>query len=321
MNASCISLLRILSDGGLHSEDALARALGLSREGVLGRVRAIEALGLRVSRARKGAYRLEHDIDLLDADALARRVDRAFVVEVIDECTSTNSLLAARAAAGAAHGLVIACEHQSAGRGRRGNTWIGSLGGGLAFSILWRFPGGAQTIAGLSLAVAVGAALGLERQGVRGVGVKWPNDLYIGDSKLGGILVEASGSRAGPSAAVIGVGLNVRLDAATRERIGRPVADVASHGDVVPKRTDLLVALLESLRVVLERFSREGFAPFREEWVRRHVWQGRRAALLHATHRVSHGKVAGVAEDGALMLTTDKGTEKFHSGELSLRVE
>jgi BirA family biotin operon repressor/biotin-[acetyl-CoA-carboxylase] ligase len=171
----------------------------------------------------------------------------------------------------------------------------------------------------LSLAVAVGAAKALERLGTHGVAVKWPNDLYCEGRKLGGILIESSGAILGPSAVIVGVGINVRLGARARDRIGVPATDIASHSEAVPSRTTVLVAALESIAGVLARFSREGFAPFQEEWLQRHAWKGRRVALSQAGRRVAEGKVVGVAEDGALMLASVGGIERFHSGELSLR--
>ncbi len=322
MGVSHFSLLRILADGGFHSGERLGRTLGLSRGGVLIRIRGIEALGLRVFKVRGRGYRLVEPLDLLDREALAARLKKFFPalsIEVLDECLSTNTLLAERAAHGAPHGMVLACEHQSAGRGRRGTPWISNVGGGLAFSLLWRFPQGAGALAGLSLAVAVAAARSLDGLGITGVELKWPNDLYRGGRKLGGILIELSGEVLGPSAVIVGVGLNVRLDAGLRSRVDQPVTDLAGCGGPLPSRTLLLAALLESLAAALTQFAREGFAPFREEWLRRHAWQGRRVALSIANRRVAEGEVLGIAEDGALILRSPRGIERFHSGELSLR--
>ena len=322
MSTARISLLRILADGRFHSGERLGQALRLSRSAVGRLVRGIEALGVRVLRTRGRGYRLAEHLDLLAPNALAaklKKISPELCIEVLDECPSTNTVLAGRAAACAPHGSVLVCEYQSAGRGRRGNSWISAVGSSLAFSILWRFPLGAGALGGLSLAVAVGAARALERLGTRGVGVKWPNDLYCEGLKLGGILIETSGGVSGPSAAVVGVGINVRLGALTREQIGRSATDIASHSDAVPSRTALLVGLLESMAAVFEQFSREGFAPFREEWLRRHAWQGRRVALSQAERRVAEGRIVGVAEDGAIMLGSAKGIERFHAGELSLR--
>jgi BirA family biotin operon repressor/biotin-[acetyl-CoA-carboxylase] ligase len=261
-------------------------------------------------------------LDPLDAAALVSRAARLsppLRVEVLDECASTSSVLLERAARGGGHACVIACEHQTAGRGRRGSAWVSARGGSLAFSLLWRFDAGPAALSGLSLAVAVMAVRALEREGVAGVQVKWPNDLVHADRKLGGILVEASGETAGPSVAVIGLGLNVRLDPETRERVGQPVADLAECAPTLASRTELLAALLESLASGLSQFSREGFAPFRDEWVRRHAWQGRSVALTISGRRVAEGEAVGIAEDGALVLRSPGGVERFHSGELSLR--
>ncbi|HEY6240744.1 MAG TPA: biotin--[acetyl-CoA-carboxylase] ligase [Burkholderiales bacterium] len=318
------SLLRVLADGGFHSSKRLAQTLGLSDTGVRSLIEKIEALSLRVLKVRGRGYRLAEALDLLDPEEIVaqlKRISPGLCAEVLDECRSTNTVLAGRAAAGAPHGAVLVCEHQSAGRGRRGNSWVSAVGESLAFSILWRFPHGAGALGGLSLAVAVAAARALERLGTGGVTVKWPNDLYCEGCKLGGILIEISGGVLGPSMAVVGVGINVRLGAPTRERIGRLATDMASHSDTVPSRTTVLVGLLESIAAVLKQFSFEGFAPFREEWLQRHAWQGRRVSLSQADRRVAEGRVVGVAEDGALMLVSVKGIEHFHSGELSLGPE
>jgi len=318
MGTAYFSLLRMLADGGFHSSERLSRALGLSRGGVWNLIRRVEALGLRAVKVRGRGYRLAEALDLFELDALAaelKKVSPELCIEVLDECPSTNTVLAERAAGGAPHGAVLACEYQSAGRGRRGHPWVCVVGGSVAFSILWRFPRGAGALGGLSLAVAVGAAKALERLGTHGVAVKWPNDLYCEGRKLGGILIESSGAILGPSAVIVGVGINVRLGA----RIGVPATDIASHSEAVPSRTTVLVAALESIAGVLARFSREGFAPFQEEWLQRHAWKGRRVALSQAGRRVAEGKVVGVAEDGALMLASVGGIERFHSGELSLR--
>jgi BirA family transcriptional regulator, biotin operon repressor / biotin---[acetyl-CoA-carboxylase] ligase len=322
MAVSPLPLLRLLADGEFRSGRELGAALGVSRGAVWHRIRLAEKTGVRVFKVRGRGYRLSRPLDVIDADALAARAARlapALSIEVLDECPSTSGVLVERAAAGAAHGSVVVCEHQTAGRGRRGNAWFSAIGGSLAFSLLWRFDPGPGALAGLSLAVAVLALRALEREGVAGVQLKWPNDLVCRGRKLGGILVELSGEVSGPSAAVIGIGLNVRLDAGARESIGRPVIDLAACSRSVPSRTALLAALLESLASGLARFGRDGFAPFRDEWVRHHAWQGRRVALSVAGRRVAEGEALGIAEDGSLMLRSPRGVERFHSGELSLR--
>jgi BirA family biotin operon repressor/biotin-[acetyl-CoA-carboxylase] ligase len=314
-------LLRLLADGRFHSGEELGRALGLTRSAVWHRMKAFEAMGVRLFKVQGRGYKLAGPLDLLEADRLAglQRMSPPLHVQVRDQCASTNTLLMERAAQGAPHGSVEVCEHQSAGRGRRGNSWFSVLGGSLTFSMLWRFPRGAGTLGGLSLAVAVSVAQALEQQGATEVRLKWPNDLLCGGKKLGGILIELSGDYLGPSAVVIGIGLNVRLGSALSDRLDVPVTDLAACGVGAGSRTELLMALLESLSSGLQRFERDGFAPFRDAWMERHAWHGRRVALSVADRRVAEGEVCGIAEDGALMLRSQHGIERFHSGELSLR--
>jgi BirA family biotin operon repressor/biotin-[acetyl-CoA-carboxylase] ligase len=322
MSSSPLPLLRLLADGEFHSGTELGHALGLSRGAVWNRIRGLETFGVHAFKVRGRGYKLPRVLDLLDADALKMRARKrlpALSIEVLDECPSTNTVLVVRAARGADHGSVVVCEHQSAGRGRRGNPWLSSLGGSLTFSLLWRFSQGAGALTGLSLAVAVLVARSLDRQGVPCVQLKWPNDLVHDGKKIGGILIELSGESLGPSAAVIGVGLNVALDLRMRERIGQPVTDLVSSSTTPLSRTALLEGLLESLASGLSRFAREGFAPFREEWMRRHAWQGKRVSLSIDGRRVAEGEALGIAEDGSLMLRSAGGVVRFQSGELSLR--
>jgi len=324
MGTARFSLLRILADGEVRSAERIRRALGLSEIEMNALASEIEALGLRVLRESGSDYRLAEPIDLYDTKLLAERVKEECPVlrlEVLDECPSTNTALAERAKAGAAHGTVLVCEHQSAGRGRRENTWVSAVGASVTLSLLWRFSRTAAELSGLSLAVAVGAAKGLEGLGVRDVALKWPNDLFWGGGKLGGILIETTGDTAGRIAAIIGIGINMRLGPAARERIGRPVSDVALSSPAMPSRTAVVAGVLSSVASSLELFSREGFAPFRQAWLERHAWQGRRVVLSQADLRVAEGQVVGVAEDGALELASDQGTRRFHNGEFSLTLE
>jgi BirA family biotin operon repressor/biotin-[acetyl-CoA-carboxylase] ligase len=118
---------------------------------------------------------------------------------------------------------------------------------------------------------------------------------------------------------VIGVGINVRLSDATRGRIGQAAADLETACGSAPDRNRLLAEVLRALDRVLEEFGREGFAPLREEWRQRHAQQDRRVTLTlpDGTRRSGHAR--GVADDGALLLETGSGTQRFHSGEITLR--
>ena len=322
MPAMMFDLLRVLADANVHSCAALARELGATPAAIRATLRELESAGPGIARLRGRGYRLAEPYEFLDAAVLRAQLGaqaREFHLELLDECASTNTLLLERARGGAPSGSVLACELQSAGRGRRGNTWQSSLGGSLTFSLLWRFPQGAAGLAGLSLAVGVAVARALAVLDIGGVQLKWPNDLLHAGRKLGGILVELQGEVAGGSAVVIGIGLNLRLRAGLHDAIAQPVTDLASIARTAPPRNRLLAAVLAELAQMLAQFAAQGFAPLREEWIARHAHQGRPVTLSLGVGKSVAGRAAGVAEDGALLLETARGVERFVNGELSLR--
>jgi BirA family biotin operon repressor/biotin-[acetyl-CoA-carboxylase] ligase len=315
-------VLRRLADGQFHSGQALARSLGVSRASVWLAVRELEAAGLDVYRVRGRGYRLSQPIVPLDRAAIARELGAGagrFALDILDETGSTNTLLLERAAAGAPGGCVLAAERQSGGRGRHGRAWHAGVGEALTFSLLWRFARGASTLSGLSLAAGVAVARTLEGEGATGVALKWPNDVLWRGRKLAGILIELSGDALGPTAAVIGIGVNTRLSPATLGRIGQPAADLEAACGAAPDRNRLLARLLRELARILDTFAGEGFGPLRAEWGRRHAHQGRRVTLLLPNGARVSGQAGGVAEDGSFLLETRAGVTRFHSGEISLR--
>lgn len=324
MKNLAIKTLKLLADGEFHSGEALARTLGMSRASVWHAVRDLDAAGLDVFRVRGRGYRLAQSLSLLDRDDILRQLGAdavAFTLEIMAGVSSTNTLVMARAAQGAPAILVIAAEWQEAGRGRMGRTWHAGIGGALTFSLLWRFPQGAAFLSGLSLAIGVALMRAFETLGIEEAKLKWPNDVMWRGGKLAGILIEVQGDMLGPSAAVIGIGVNVRLSQAVRDQIDQPASDLETACGEVLERNRLLALLLQHLRAALETFTRAGLAPFRDDWHRYHAHQDKMVTLILPDARREHGCARGVAEDGALLIETPTGLRRYHSGEISLRAE
>ena len=325
------SLLRQLADGEFHSGEDLAAKVGLTRARVSQVLKEAEGAGLALERVKGCGYRLLEAPDFLDAKAVAARLEtlRAgddaaprLAIEVVDQVDSTSTELLRRVQRRDIHGVVLAAEWQTAGRGRRGRSWTAVAGGSLTFSLGWQFEQGAGFLAGLSLAVGVAVARALEAEGFSGIALKWPNDLVHRHLKVGGILIEMNGDALGPSTAVIGVGLNVRLPVEVRKNIEAPVTDLATvAGKKAPPidRNRLLARLLAELAADLDQYAREGFAPFAAEWQHRHAYQGKLVRLLLPDGAVVTGKVAGVDASGALVLADGPRRTRFLSGEISMR--
>jgi BirA family biotin operon repressor/biotin-[acetyl-CoA-carboxylase] ligase len=321
MNPLTLATLRCLSASRHVSGESIAAALDVTRATVWNAIREAGAAGVAIERVRGLGYRLAHECTWLDADLIAAALGaqrQRFALEVVPATGSTNSDLLARAAAGAAGGQVIAAEWQAGGRGRRGRGWVNPLGGALTFSLLWRFERGVAALSGLSLVVGLACARALRATGAPDVGVKWPNDLQVDGRKLGGILIELQGDALGPSAAVIGIGLNVRLPEVVLDTVGQPAVDIASSRPDID-RNALLAAVLAQLAEDVDRFDAGGFAPLEAEFRAWHVLQGRPVRVSLPDGHDVDGVVEGTDADGALVVRSGEGVRRFHGGEVSVR--
>ncbi|MBI5786677.1 MAG: biotin--[acetyl-CoA-carboxylase] ligase [Rhodocyclales bacterium] len=231
-----------------------------------------------------------------------------FDVDVVAEVESTNSLLLARAESSPS-GAVLVGERQTAGRGRMGRRWHAEPDASLTFSLLYKLPRGAVP-SGLSLAVGVAIAEALRELGVAGVALKWPNDILRDGRKLGGVLIELAGS-----AAVIGIGLNLRLPADLPD----DVKAVAAALDVDLERNEFLARLLAALHGVLEAFGAGGFAALRDRWLRLNAYAGAPVRVISEFAVPVEGICMGVDVDGALLLETAVCVQRIVSGDVSLR--
>lgn len=322
MKTTAFQTLRLLADGDFHSGETMARALGVTRSAVWYGIREITGAGFQVEKVHGRGYRLERAVSLLDAGSIRRSPGvhaAGITLEICDTVDSTNTQLMLRVAQGTRSGLVLAAEAQTAGRGRRGRVWQSGIGSTLTFSLLWRFAQGARELAGLSLAVGVALVRVLRASGARDAELKWPNDVVLPGGKLAGILIEMQGDVLGPSAAVIGIGINVRADPRVFTAVDQPVADLETATGAPVDRNRLLASLLVELAAVLEGFAASGFAPLREEWQALHAHQDQAVCLTLPDGQQLSGRVRGVADDGVLLLETAAGITRHHSGEVSLR--
>jgi len=284
----------------------------------------------------------ESRIDRERAVALSRAVSSP-MLEIVDETASTNTDLMQRMKAmpreGAVAGVhvVRAAYRQTAGRGRQGRSWQAEPGRALMFSVGCIVPRPLSGLAGLSL--AVGAALverlralpGLAAGDAARIGLKWPNDLLLDGGKLAGILVETAWSTAAATAAVIGVGINVRSDPALDAELAAAAAALpeqarptppAALSQILPDAdlTLTLAAALAGLSAMLDTFSSEGFAGFRARWSACHAYAGREVVLLENGEPFARGTALGVDAAGQLLLETADGIRAIATGDVSLRL-
>lgn len=322
MTSLTFPILRLLSDGRFHSGEDIASHFGVTRATVWNALQDAEAMGVQLFSVRGKGYRLPEPVRFLDEDRIRQHLGPhrdTFILEIHDRIDSTNTHLMRAASAGAAHATCTVAELQTAGRGRRGRAWQAGLGNSLAFSVLWRFDCGAGALSGLSLAVGVAMMRALHELGAMHAQLKWPNDVLSEERKLAGILIELQGDMDGPSAAVIGIGLNLRLPEAMRRAIDQPAIDLARLLDTPLIPDEVLAALLRHLADVLQVFSHSGFESLREEWTAHHAYHKGAVRMLMPDGRAVEGIAEGVAPDGALLVRTAEGVQRFTAGEISMR--
>lgn len=322
------SLLRLLQDGEFHSGETLAQQLGVSRAGVNNALQGIEQYGLTLYSVRGRGYCMSNPPQWLDITQINTHLADAaegFHIDILDSATSTNTLLLQQSVQGAPQGSVLAVEWQSGGRGRMGRPWRSGLGNALTFSLLWRFECGLAGLSGLSLATGVAVIRALHALNINGAKLKWPNDVIGGEGKVAGILIEAQGDMLGPSAVVIGIGMNINLPQKILNQIDQPAGDLSQLSGRTLSRNELMASLLRHLAIVLREFSLNGFSALREEWEKYHYYQNRGVQLMLPDGKSIQGIVQGVNAEGALMVAVKSPgngqteTRIFHAGEISLR--
>ena len=233
-------------------------------------------------------------------------------VRVVDRCTSTNALLLVEKTD---FPILLAAEEQTAGRGQRGRKWRSAPGAGVTFSILRRMRCAPQLLSGMSLAVGVAAARALHALGVKQIALKWPNDLLVDDSKLGGVLIETR-LQATQIMAVVGIGINCRPlgDLATRLRRKLIALDDLVQPPV--SRNAVIAAVAREVLAALEAFEKSGLPAFADAWRALHAHEGRRLHVRLADGRSLRGVAAGLAPSGALRLQTRAGMRDVASGRI-----
>ncbi|GAA0371972.1 bifunctional biotin--[acetyl-CoA-carboxylase] ligase/biotin operon repressor BirA [Bowmanella denitrificans] len=307
-----------LADGRFHSGEELGAELGISRAAISKHIKGLEGLGLEIFSVTGKGYRLAEKLKLLEQAEIAHHRSFADVpLQVLSVVDSTNTYLKEHPELHINGGACLA-EAQTAGRGRQGRKWQSPFGASLYLSMYWAFSGGYQAVGGLSLVIGVAVVEALQKNGVEGLELKWPNDIYLEGRKLGGILVEIEGQINDQSHCIIGVGINTCLPEATGKLIDQPYADLSSHLAMEVDRNSIAVNVLDSLQLNLMRFEQDGLKPYLNQWDKLNLYRNRLVRMICGQNQFE-GKCLGVNQDGALLVELDTGVKAFYGGEISVR--
>ncbi len=310
--------------GAFLSSTALTEKLGVTRAAIWKAVVALKEEGYPIRSVTGEGYALEGEPDVLSEREIARRLATRWLGRTLccqPQMESTSAHLKALAAGGErCHGLVAVAAEQTGGRGRGGRGFY-SPPGGLYFSAALQQPLPLSALRLLTLASAVAVCQGIADCCGLQVAIKWPNDLYFGGRKLGGILTECSlvGESGELEYAVCGVGLNCAATPCPPDLRGEIISLEGALGGPPPARTALLAALLRQLEEAFDQLlAGEGTESLLAEDRARLLWAGETVEVSRGGEQY-RATFEGVDGEGRALLRTEGGVQALSSGEIRLK--
>ncbi|QIR13176.1 bifunctional biotin--[acetyl-CoA-carboxylase] ligase/biotin operon repressor BirA [Shewanella aestuarii] len=307
-------ILALLNAKNFVSGEWLANELGLSRMAINQHINSLADYGIEIFSVKGKGYKLATPITLVDEQKLINGIDnRCFY---FDEITSTNSFLLNHYE-DLKSGDICVSEYQSAGRGRRGRQWVSPYAHHLYASLFWQFDQPPAKTVGLSLVIACSIVEGLSHLSVTGLGLKWPNDIYLEGKKLAGILIEMVPTPQSSTSLVIGFGINLNMPLSQGELIDQPWSDLSGLMEPLNK-TELLICLHKQLKQDIQTFAKFGLAPFIKQWAKYDLYDNQPIRLIMSPNEVC-GLYKGIDEQGAVLIETEDSVKAYIGGEISLR--
>lgn len=307
-----LKLIEILADGQFHSGEELATIFGITRAGINKYIKQLREWGIELTSIQGKGYCLAAPLNLLNKTKINQHYQSNSRCEILPIIDSTNQYLLDRIDQLTSGDCCVA-EFQSKARGRRGRKWFSPFGTNLYFSMYWRLEQGVAAAMGLSLVVGIVIADTLRTLSGQDIKVKWPNDLYLNDQKLAGILVELAGKTGDCAHVVIGVGVNLTMTNPDTNIVNQKWANL---GNV--DRNLLVAQVAKTLKSQLIEFEKHGLVPFINDWNRLDNFVNRPVKLLIGDN-IIRGIAKGINDQGALLLEQNGKIEAHIGGEISLR--
>lgn len=326
MDGLRLRLLRSLDRRDFRTGTELGARLGLTRAAVHKHVQALVAHGVPIHRVPGRGYRLADGVSLLDAGVIIGGLSeeaRALLagIDILPETASTSAVLARPDDARPLHCRVCLAENQTAGRGRRGRSWIAAPYRDLAMSVGIEYPHWPPDLPTLGLVTALAVVEALEGLGIRDLLVKWPNDIMHADEKVCGVLLDVTGEAHGSCRVIVGIGINVATGGAQSRDIDQPWTSLEAITQQPLDRNAITARCLNRLLPAFQRFPDDGFRAYRPLWRRLDALRGRPVSIHTAGGATFQGTAEGVDEAGRLEVTGPDGQVRvFTQGDVSVRV-
>ncbi len=314
-------IINALADGNFVSGQDLGEQLKISRTAISKHIKSLTEMGLDIYSVTGKGYKLSKPLKLLCKQKIVEwlpQCDEVLDIEVHSLMDSTNNYLLRKLPNQLSQGQVCLAEYQSAGRGRRGREWVSPFGSQIYLSMYWYLEQGLSAAMGLSLVAALAVSDAIYEISNIQVQLKWPNDIYLDEVKLAGILIDLEGQALEPSHSVIGIGLNLNMPDQVALKIDQNWTDLESHSNKVIDRNLLSARLIHFLHQRLQKQQDEGLSSMLEEWHKQDLYLDKKVKLITGERELK-GICRGVNNQGALMLEVDEQVKPIYGGEISLR--
>jgi BirA family biotin operon repressor/biotin-[acetyl-CoA-carboxylase] ligase len=310
-------VLEILNDGALHAGSDIAQSLTISRAAVWKVIQRLKKYDVDIKSQHQG-YQLSSPLIPFDKAKIERLLEPAkIILEIFETIPSTSEYLQNKASS--KNITFCLAEYQSKGKGRLGRTWASPFGRNIYCSFRYVFNKDISEMAGLSLVVGILTVQALESiNPTLKLLLKWPNDIYVNNQKMGGILIELMAEANGNCTAIISMGLNINMKDCDLKNIGQPWTSLEHVLGENFDRNVVIARIIQSLLAGIAVFHEKGIEPFLLKWKQYDLLDNQKISI-NIGKEVRSGIVRGINDHGYLLLENAAGTmEPFSYGDATL---
>ncbi|WMY97224.1 MAG: bifunctional biotin--[acetyl-CoA-carboxylase] ligase/biotin operon repressor BirA [Arsenophonus sp.] len=312
-----LKLIKILSNGSIYSKKELSKRLGIIPEYIKDNINILKKWGIEINTFFKDTYFLNKKMDFLNSEKIYKLVKNGRII-ILPIIHSTNQYLI-ECIEKLKSGDVCIAEYQTNGRGRRGRFWNSPFGYNLYLSLYWNFQKHPIKILGLNIAISTVIAETLNKLlNQNKIQSKWPNDIYLNEKKLAGILIEIIKKIDNSTHIIVGVGLNIKKNKNSILNTNQQCITLEEAGIII-KKNIIASKLILKLRYTLLKFEKHGLLPFVDRWLKLDKFLNKTVSLHIGKNHQERGMVKGINEYGAILLEQKGKITTYLDGEISLR--
>ncbi len=315
------STLNLLADGKVYSEKEISKLLGIPCLMVPTILKLIANASINLEVINEANHILD-GLELLNASSIAKELGKAKQllsnIEVLTLVDSTNDYLLNKTEYNDNH--AVFAEQQTAGRGQFQRTWYSNFGKNITLSLLWQFSIPLNQLTGLTLVIGVAVIKALEEYGLKGIQLKWPNDIIHEGKKLAGILVESRSMEQKIKKMVIGIGLNLYNPLTPSSINDHAITSIFSLQKKSPRRNQLAGLILKNLLLTLVNFEAKGLNFFMEDLQQLDSLLGK-LIIIKNQNKLWEGIGKGINLQGQLCVQINNKTYSFNNGEIRVKLK